>query len=204
MDKSKLFSSFKLLIEKLWPNNYNEPNLKKSYPPYEFIKKISLMNPSFKGDKSYDIKDLVEFIILTLHSELNRANINNIINSNLSLDQTNPQLMFYNFANNFINQNKSIISDLFYGVNCSINQCDNCLIKTYNYQKYFFLEFPLEEVLKFKLSNINNFNFNLNNNNYNNNVVNIYDCFDYDNKINILSGNNSNYCNFCKCTSISS
>ena len=204
MDKSKLSSLFKLLIEKLWPNNYNEPNLKKSYAPYEFIKKISLMNPSFKGDKSYDIKDLVKFIILTLHSELNKANINNIINSNLSLDQTNPQLMFNNFANNFMNQNKSIISDLFYGINCGINQCGNCGIKTYNYQKYFFLEFPLEEVLKFKLSNINNFNFNFNNNNYNNNVVNIYDCFDYDKKINILSGNNSNYCNFCKCTSSSS
>ena len=38
-DKSKLSSSFKLLIERLWPNNYDDPKLKKYYAPYEFKKK---------------------------------------------------------------------------------------------------------------------------------------------------------------------
>ena len=54
-------------------------------------------------------------------------------------------------------------------------------------------------------NNVNN-NINNNNNNNNNNIcenninneVNIYDCFDYDKKINIMSGDNSMYCNFCK------
>ena len=31
-----------------------------------------------------------------------------------------------------------------------------------------------------------------------NNVVNIYDCFDYDRRPNIMSGQNSIYCNYCK------
>ena len=74
--------------------------------------------------------------------------------------------------------------------------------------------FPLEEVRKFKINQLNQFNqfpqFNQYNqynqynqfnqfNQYNNiNEVNIYDCFDYDRKINIMSGDNSMYCNYCK------
>ena len=34
----------------------------------------------------------------------------------------------------------------------------------------------------------------------NNNIVNIYDCFNYDRKQNIMSGDNSMYCNYCKMT----
>ena len=206
MDKSKLFSSFKLLIEKLWPNNYDESKLKKYYAPYEFKKKISTMNKLFEGIAANDAKDLVNFIIMTLHEELNKANKNNITNNNLFLDQTNPQLMFNNFANNFMLQNQSVISDLFYGINCNVTECGNCRVKTYNYQAYFFIVFPLEEVRKYKLNNIqlNNFNFNFMNNNNNNNVVTIYDCFDYDRKINVLSGDNSMYCNYCKMTCSSS
>ena len=34
----------------------------------------------------------------------------------------------------------------------------------------------------------------------NNNIVNIYDCFNYDSKQNIMTGENSMYCNNCKLT----
>ena len=37
-----------------------------------------------------------------------------------------------------------------------------------------------------------------NNINVNQNAINIYDCFDYDRNINIMSGENSMYCNNCK------
>jgi ubiquitin C-terminal hydrolase len=94
--------------------------------------------------------------------------------------------MFNNFVQNFKLENQSIISDLFYGINCNITQCCNCNTNIYNYQIYFFLVFPLEEVRKFK------------NNNIFNNPVNIYDCFDYDRKINLMYGENSMYCNYCR------
>ena len=96
--------------------------------------------------------------------------------------------------------NQSIISDLFYGMNCNITQCGKCQRKIYNYQTYFFLVFPLEEVRKYKSTQ----NFNFNNNFYNNfnqiNEVNIYDCFNYDRKVTTMNGENSMYCNFCKIT----
>ena len=65
-NKKKLYSSFKLLVEKLWPDNYEDPNLKKSYPPEEYKIKISKMNPLFEGVAANDSKDLVNFIIMTL------------------------------------------------------------------------------------------------------------------------------------------
>ena len=204
--ENNLTSSFKLLIEKLWPGLKWPSN--NNYAPEEFKKKISKMNPLFEGIAANDSKDLVNFIIMTLHEELNKANKNNNIINNVSfLDQTNQQLMFNNFAQNFMLNNKSIISDLFYGINCNITQCGGCGIKTYNYQTYFFIVFPLEEVRKYKYNNnqFNNFNnynifnnYNNNFNNINNNVVTIFDCFDYDRKVNIMSGNNSMYCNYCK------
>ena len=206
-NKNNLSSSFKLLIEKLWPNNYDDPNLKKSYAPYEFKRKISTMNPLFEGVAANDAKDLVNFIIMTLHEELNKGSNTNISNNSRTLDQTNQQLMFNNFAQNFMKQNQSIISDLFYGINCNITKCGNCGKETYNFQTYFFIVFPLEEVRKFKQTNNNNqfnsFNSNFMNSN-NNNEVSIYDCFNYDRKINVLSGSNSMYCNFCKNTCSSS
>jgi len=184
-NKNSLTSSFKLLIEKLWPNNYNESYSQKYYTPEEFKNKISKMNPLFEGIAANDAKDLVNFIIMTLHEELNKAKRNNHNDNNI-LDQRNQQLVFNNFAKNFISENQSIISDLFYGINCNITQCSNCNSNIYNYQIYFILVFPLEEVRKFKTSN------------FISNSVNIYDCFDYDRKVNLLYGENSMYCNYCK------
>ena len=48
----------------------------------------------------------------------------------------------------------------------------------------------MEEVSKFKYNN-NQFNIN-------NNIIDIYDCFNYDRKINVMLGDNSMYCNYCK------
>jgi len=184
-NKNSLTSSFKLLIEKLWPNNYNESYSQKYYTPEEFKNKISKMNPLFEGIAANDAKDLVNFIIMTLHEELNKAKKCDINNNNI-LDQRDQQLMFNNFTKNFTSKNQSIISDLFYGINCNITQCTNCNSNIYNYQIYFFLVFPLEEVRKFKT------------NNFISNSVNIYDCFDYDKKVNFMFGENSMYCNYCK------
>ena len=55
INKSKLISSFKLLIEKLWPDNLN--NSDKYYAPYDYKDKISKMNPLFKGVQANDSKD---------------------------------------------------------------------------------------------------------------------------------------------------
>ena len=207
-----LCTSFKLLIEKLWPDNYvnsyystygtigsNNTYLNKnndSYAPKDFKTKISTMNELFKGVAANDAKDLVNFLIMTLHEELNTAD-KKILNTNaINQDQRNQQLMFNLFTQDFVNNNKSIISDLFYGVNYNIVQCNGCMARSFNYQTYFFFVFPLEEIRIFKSHN--NYNNNFNYNNFNNNEVNIYDCFLYDQRINYMVGENAMFCNFCK------
>ena len=221
--KKKLCSSFKLLIEKLWPDNYDPNAINKknqiykshgfysnqyenifgiqkkndSFPPDNFKKKISWMNSLFKGVAANDAKDLVQFLIMKLHTELNRVKGNNNINNIPVQNQRNKQLMFQAFASDFVANNASLISDLFYAVNYSITECGYCHSQSFNYQTYFFLVFPLEEVRIFKSQNTMNFNYN---NFFNNNEVNIYDCFYYDQKITYMAGNNAMYCNYCKQT----
>ena len=86
-EKKTLTSSFRLLIENLWPNNHITTN--KYYSPNEFKNKISKLNPLFEGIAANDAKDLVNFIIMTLHLELNQINNkgnnnqNNSVNKNL-------------------------------------------------------------------------------------------------------------------------
>ena len=159
------------------------------------------MNSLFEGVAANDAKDLVQFLIMTLHEELNKAKVQNINNA-VNNDQRNKQLMFQIFAQDFMISNKSVISDLFYGVNYNITQCGYCNAQSFNYQTYFFLVFPLEEVRIFKSQN--NINYNFNNNYFNNNEVNIYDCFFYDQRINYMTGSNIMYCNFCRQTCNSS
>ena len=188
----KLSTSFKNLIENLYPNE--EKKRKGFYAPREFKNKISNMNPLFKGIAANDAKDLVNFLLMTLHSELNKTPQNQIEDNNIFQDQRDKVQMFNNFASNFTKNFLSIISDLFYAMNCNKTQCSNCKVVSYNYQIYFFLIFPLEEVRKYKLMNNNRFN------NFNNNEVNIYDCFDFDKRYNYMDGENAMYCNYCKLT----
>ena len=188
--EDKLSYSFKILIEQLWPDNVQNIT-KKYYAPYDFKEKISKMNSLFEGVAANDSKDLVNFIIMTLHEELNKSKVGtNFMNSNINLDQRNKDLVFNNFIQGFMVSNQSIISDIFYGVNCNITQCQNCLSKNFNYQTYFFLIFPLEEVRKFKIQN----NLNINE------MIDIYDCFHYNQKIDFMFGENAMYCNYCQQT----
>jgi ubiquitin C-terminal hydrolase len=110
------------------------------------------MNPLFKGIAANDAKDLVNFIVMTLHIELCDDKNNQIeqmtqIKHNTEMNNPKDQ-----FMKDFHENNNTIISKLFYGVNFSVSKCTRCPnpIEIYNYQLYFFIIFPLEEVRKFK------------------------------------------------------
>ena len=228
--KECLTKSFKILIENLWPSRGNK-YLKKEYigknsnnyhfSPVEFKEKISSMNPLFQGVQANDAKDLVNFIVMTLHEELNKKKKDQKLNNlaNLNYDQTNQQIVLNNFLIDFINNNQSIISDILYGVSHTLTKCSRCQIIRHNFEAYFFLNFPLEEVRKYKLQYLTNQNMmisNQNNMNMNpnfvnvfqqnlqkinllqNNQINIFDCFEYNQKEESFFGDNSLYCNNCQ------
>ena len=184
-NKHKLFPVFQEVIINLWNTWDNAP-----YSPYNFKKRIGEMNPLFQGAYPNDAKDLMTFILLQLHEELNNPKNNNINNNQVFSiqDQLNKKLMFERFTKNFIRINRSIISGLFFGLFYAKIKCGFCQNKFYNYQIFNFLVFPLEKVLQYKQS-LTNFTSNCNN------TVTIEDCFKH---YQLASTMNDYYCNICK------
>jgi ubiquitin C-terminal hydrolase len=181
-DNQKLFPAFQEVIKELW-----DPIAKSPYSPYNFKKRLGQMNPLFQGALPNDAKDLLTFILLQLHEELNKSkNNNNINNVNYMNMQNDQKSMFKSFCKYFADNNRSIISGLFYGIFYNITQCINGHI-FYNYQTFNFIIFPLDKVLKYKIQS-NNFISNFNN------TVTIEDCFKYYEYPTIL---NDYYCNIC-------
>ena len=176
-EKNKLSSSLLTIFQNLW----EEKNIT-YYIPQEFKDVISEMNPLFKGIQANDTKDLILFILETIHNELNEVN-NSINENNNNVNPLDYNSVFFNFSTFFKKNYNSIISNLFYGMNNSMMTCCTCQRTLHNVQCFNILIFPLEEVRKYK--------------GYNQNVVNIYDCFDYNEKQDYMFGENQISCNFC-------
>ena len=196
----KLTPYYYQLIQNLW--TINGP---KSFSPTDFMKVVEKMNPLFKVGQAGDSKDFIIFILESLHKELKapiKAGNNNQINH--ILNQYDKKNAFNHFLTEF-KSDFSIISDTFFGINETMNECLNCKNSynmmgmncpiLYNYGIFNCLIFPLEEVKNCRNNNYMNFN-------YNNipilNQVTLDDCFLYNQKMELFTGENRNYCNNCK------
>ena len=183
------------LIQKL-----REINGSKSFSPNNFIKVINNMNPLFKTGQVGDSKDFIIFILEQLHKELKKSN--NYIKNNRPLNQYDKNNAFDNFFNEF-QQECSILSDIFFGISETTNECLNCknIYNSqglnnpicYNYGKFNCLIFPLEEIKEMKNNSGKNENIKINNN-----CASLYECFNYNQKTYLFTGENQNYCDNCK------
>ena len=191
--KIYLSNSFKYLIENLWPTNdkyINNSNFHNSYKekyfsPYIIRDRLIKMNESLDPKNRNSPKDLIIFIILTLHKELNYPNINillNNINNNIipQIDEKNRQIMLNYYTRNFARENMSIISDLFFSMKEIIINCDKCKTTKYKFQNFFYLDFQLDEILKNKLrksldNSSNRFTLDIIDNAENNYIINDQD-----------------------------
>ena len=185
-NKNKIYPVFQEVIINLWNTWDSSP-----FSPYNFKNRLGEMNPLFRGAYPNDAKDLLTFLLLNLHEELNKPKNYNINNNIVNINyQQNKKVMFQMFSQNFINNYRSIISGLFFGLMYTHTICNNCNCNAnyYNYQTFNFLIFPLEKVLNYKNS-LTNYNSNFNN------TVTIEDCFKHYQLTSIL---NNYYCNKCK------
>ena len=186
-------NSFKIIIENLWPtdnkyiNNdyYHKNNSNKYFAPYEPYVFMNIIKNNFETPK-----DLINFIIMNLHEELNKKkNDENLFDNNIMPNQSDREAMLNYFLQNFMKECNSFISDNFYGTILNQFECLNCKSKKYNYNIYSYLIFPLEDVVKFKenklmLNNINS--------------ITIDDCFEFNQRIQTLSGEDAITCTECK------
>ena len=204
-EEPSLVIEYLKLIRHLW---CDQP--KSNYAPREFKEQIGKINPLFKNFEANDSKDFVNFMVMRLHDELNH--IDNFLTKYqnykapiMPINQYDQnqilQAYFYDFQMNF----QSFISNCFYGTVQGEFECQNCkmrmlqmgqnmpLIK-YNYQTYFFLNFPLDEVRKYVLSNQMLYMKYMNQGVNPNLSIHLLDCFYYYQKDDLLSC----YCERCQ------
>ena len=181
---------------KLEKHLWDKKNNNKPYSPYSFKEVLSKENPLFAGIQANDSKDLINFLLERFHQDLNETK-ENIINNNNNLqqDQTNEQGMLNLFFQDFKRNFNSPISNIFYGIIETKSQCHGCQIIKYNFQVYSFLEFPLQEVNKYCC---NKGKRQLYNSDGSNPDVDLYECFEYYSKVDLMTGENQMYCNICK------
>jgi len=182
-NKYKLTKSYKEVLDNLWLNDKIN-NYLNYYSPDNFKNIISKMNPLFAGIQANDSKDLVLFMLETMHNELNEPNKNMQENAAGVPNQYDFNTTFSMFKHYFAKNYNSIMSNLFYGMYNSMMTCLHCNVTTHNVQCYNILIFPLEEVRIFK--------------NRTQNMVSIIECFEYYKKTEHMSGENQIYCNNCK------
>ena len=206
---NSLSVAYKELINNLWNGKRNTP-----FRPDNFKKILGKLNPLFKDNSAGDSKDFAIFFIMQIHNELNNIDVelnkenkpaNFVQQDNLNVNPYNQQQVFQYFINDFAMNQNSVITNLFYGINQSMFECQVCKMNNmqrgitpplykYNYENFFYLEFPLEEVRKFLLGqNYNMMGMNMGMNYQNINQVDIEDCFKYYQKQNEMFG----YCEKC-------
>ena len=161
--------------------------------PNVFKQVIGNLNPLFEGNQAADAKDLIFFIIETLHKELIPPSINN---NNFEIDffqqelnSQNEMIVFQNFAKEF-SANQTFVSNLFYGVIRTKMHCDGCGKDKFSFQTFNLLIFPLKKVKDYKIAKpgVNKNNLDLN----------LYDAFYCEQEEEKLQGENMIYCNNCR------
>ena len=161
--------------------------------PQVFKNVIGGLNPLFEGNQAADAKDLIFFIIETLHKELLPPPMNNAKEIDFfqqEMNSNNEQIVFQNFITE-LSANQTIVSNIFYGAIRTVMVCKGCKRNKFSFQTFNLLIFPLKKVKDFKLAKIGgkkNINLDLN----------LYDAFSCEQEVEKLEGENMIYCNFCR------
>ena len=189
----KMAHEYYKVLQNLW----NKNNHNKSYSPNSFKDVLGKENPLFAGIQANDSKDLINFLLERFHQELNTENPNKNINNNMiaAEDQTNENTMFQLFLEEFKQKFNSPISNLFYGISETQSKCRECNVIKFNFQVYSFLEFPLQQVNQYYFNRGQKLLFTQGGKNPD---VDLYECFEYNRKIDLMTGDNQMFCNICR------
>ena len=196
-NKKIISNEYYKVIKNLWDIKNNNH----SFSPYEFKEKLSQENPLFSGIAANDSKDLINYLLERLHFELNFINKDNNIDEKefqiTQFDQMDEKKMLKIFKKELSVNYNSIISKIFYGLLETKSQCQKCKNFKYNFQVYSFIEFPLESVNQYCFIKGKRKDYISNNNK--NPDIDLYECFEYYNKVDLLEGDNQMFCNICNC-----
>ena len=144
--------------------------------PEVFQRVIGHYNSQFINLEANDSKDLILYLLQSMHSELNYYTDNIPLKGRPNqYDRVNT---FHYFINTYEILNYSIISQLFYGTYENKTKCKKCQFVLFNFQKFEFMSFGVSD--------------------YDGKKFNIYNGFEDFQKVQELKGDNQFYCNYCK------
>ena len=175
--KTKKKSGFNILGVFGFDNDYDDSSYDRAFAPTDFKRTLGIHNPQFKKFEANDSKDLILYLLQTMHEELNYyGNINKRLE--YIPNQYNIYESYNHFITNYNTNNFSKISLLFYGTYQNTTTCLVCRKKLYNFQKFEFISFGMYYYHKHKFNILNGFQDNAN--------------------PTILKGDNKFLCNNCK------
>ena len=136
-------------------NNYYSD----AFSPDEFKRTLGTYNPQFRRFEANDSKDLILYLLQTMHEELNYFG-----NKNQRLKYMPNQYNYYetyqHFTTNYNANNFSKISLLFYGTYINTTTCKKCGTILYNFPKFEFISFGMIKYHKNKFNILNGFEDN--------------------------------------------
>ena len=157
-------------------DSYDDSSYDRAFAPKDFKRTLGKYNPQFQKFEANDSKDLILYLLQTMHDELNYYG-----NRNQRLNYVPNQYNIYETYNHFIanyNMNNfSKISLLFYGTYKNTTTCTICKRELYNFQKFEFISFGMYY--------------------YNRKKFNILDGFRDNSSPTMLKGDNKFLCNSC-------
>ena len=175
--KTKKKSGFNILGVFGFDNDYDDSSYDRAFAPTDFKRTLGIHNPQFKKFEANDSKDLILYLLQTMHEELNYyGNVNKRLK--YIPNQYNIYETYNHFITNYNTNNFSKISLLFYGTYQNTTTCLVCRKKLYNFQKFEFISFGMYYYHKHKFNILNGFQDNAN--------------------PTILKGDNKFLCNNCK------
>ena len=180
-----LTDSLKELIDKVWPKDVkgkSEGNLQeisKIEESKELLEMIYKIKPDYDENQEF----LINFIIMTLHKELNK--VKNPNQKYVQSSQLSKELGLNAFKENMIKEHQSKISDYCFGTYYMWTYCSNCRKNFYSFQPYMYGFYSLDQVYNYKFKTIQyRCNELYMNRMYNLYEVNIYDCLYFDTQVN--------------------
>ena len=175
--KTKKKSGFNILGVFGFDKDYDDSSYDRAFAPTDFKTTLGNHNPQFKKFEANDSKDLILYLLQTMHEELNYyGNVNKRLK--YIPNQYNIYETYNHFITNYNTNNFSKISLLFYGTYQNTTTCLVCRKKLYNFQKFEFISFGMYYYNKHRFNILNGFQDNAN--------------------PTILKGDNKFLCNNCK------
>ena len=140
---------------------YPENNNPEKYKPDAILELLGILNVVYKSNKKRNPNDLIHFILDTLHNELNEVKKNE---QKLIQDQYDKKKVVDEGILNFVNYNKSKISDTLNWFEIKETECSKCGRKSYNFYTFNIFELDILSTYEFRK---------------NHNSLTLFDCLDY-------------------------